>query len=144
MAESNADFGTIIGKDANFKGELSYDGAANILGTIEGSITSKGKLNIASGATCKATIKTGEVTIQGRVEGDIEAAERVDLQASGQLTGDITANRMTMADGASFIGTCRIGAASRDGKFPARPTSDDKLKQPAPEVVVKQPAMAKK
>ncbi|MFG0253099.1 MAG: polymer-forming cytoskeletal protein [Phycisphaerales bacterium JB038] len=136
MSTASNDFGTIIGKDATFKGELSYDGAAQILGKVEGTITAKGKLSVAEGARCQADIKAGEVAVQGLVEGNVEAADRIDLQSSGVLHGDIVAARMSMADGASFVGTCRIGTNANGTPKPAAqaaPKRDEK----APEVVVK-------
>lgn len=108
MADTN-EFGTIIGPDANFKGDLTFDSAAKVLGTFEGSITAKGKVQIADGATCKATVKAKEISVEGRVEGNLEAADRVELRPNGVIAGDITAARMTMADGASIDGHCRIG-----------------------------------
>lgn len=129
MADQSGEYGTIIGKDAKFTGELSFDGAANVLGTVEGSISSKGKLNVASGAHCHAHIHAAEVSVQGEVEGDVEVTDRIDLQASAQLTGDIVAKRMTMADGASFVGTCRIGGdPSKNGAVrspAAKPAAKD-------------------
>lgn len=114
MADSNntTDFGTIIGPDANFKGDLSFDSAAKILGKFEGSISSKGKIHIADGAECKAQVSAKEVAVEGHINGNVEASDRVDLRPKGVITGDITAARMTMADGASLDGHCRIGAGN--------------------------------
>jgi cytoskeletal protein CcmA (bactofilin family) len=139
MSPADNDFSTIIGKDATFKGDLSYDGAAQILGNVEGTINAKGKLSVADGAHCKADIKAGEVAVQGHVEGNVEATDRIDLQASGVLNGDIVAARMSMADGASFVGTCRIGVSANGSPKPggqqttqgpqgstAQPKRDDK------------------
>lgn len=144
MSPANSDFGTIIGKDATFKGELTYDGAAQILGKVEGTINAKGKLSVAEGAHCKASIKASEVAVLGHVEGDIEAADRIDLQASGVLHGDIVAARMSMADGASFVGTCRIGVSSNGSPKPGQQASrsaapsEQKREEKTPEVVVKE------
>ncbi len=144
MSSASNDFGTIIGKDATFKGDLTYDGAAQILGTVEGTITAKGKLSVADGAHCKADIKAGEVAVQGHVEGNVEATDRIDLQASGVLNGDIVAARMSMADGASFVGTCRIGVSANGSPRPGSAASSSssssggqKREEKTPEVVVK-------
>ncbi len=109
---NTTDFGTIIGPDANFKGDLSFDSAAKILGKFEGSISSKGKIHVADGAECKAQVSAKEVAVEGHINGNVEASDRVDLRPKGVITGDITAARMTMADGASLDGHCRIGAGN--------------------------------
>ena len=112
MAASNEDFTTIIGKDANFKGELSFEGGAKVLGKFEGSISSKGKLLIADGSKCKATVAAKEVAVEGRIEGNVEAGDRVEILGNGVITGDVVAARMNMSEGASLNGYCRIGVTT--------------------------------
>lgn len=109
MADSNQEYGTIIGADANFKGDLTFESAAKLLGKFEGSITSKGKVHVADGANCKATVKAKEISVEGHIEGNVEAGDRVEIKTKGVITGDVTAARMIMADGASIDGHCRIG-----------------------------------
>lgn len=110
MAESSHEFGTIIGPDAVFKGDLSFDSAAKVLGKFEGSINAKGKIHIADGSVCKATITAKEVAVEGVVEGNVEAADRVEVKPTGSINGDIVASRMVVSDGASINGHCRIGS----------------------------------
>lgn len=109
MADSNQDYGTIIGADANFKGELSFESAAKLLGKFEGTITSKGRVHVADGSQCRATVKAKEISVEGHIEGNVEAGDRVEIKNKGAITGDITAARMIMAEGASIDGHCRIG-----------------------------------
>ena len=121
MAEStNNEYATILGPDAKFKGDLSFDSAAKLLGCVEGSVIGKGKLLIATGSTCKANVKANEVAIEGFIEGNVEASERVEIKAKGRITGDIVASRMTMGDGASIEGHVRIGF---EEPAAAKPTS---------------------
>jgi cytoskeletal protein CcmA (bactofilin family) len=137
---SNSEFGTVIGADANFKGDLSFDSAAKILGKFEGSISSKGKIHVSDGSRCKAKVSAKEVAVEGHIEGNVEAADRVDLRPKGRITGDITAARMTMADGASLDGHCRIGVngqssasrpASTGTSAEVKPDGEAKHAQPA-------------
>jgi cytoskeletal protein CcmA (bactofilin family) len=109
MADNMQEFGTIIGADANFKGELTFDSAAKFLGRIEGSITSKGKVLVADGSKCKATVKAKDIAVEGHIEGNVEATERLELKPKGTIVGDVVAARMVMAEGASIDGHCRIG-----------------------------------
>jgi cytoskeletal protein CcmA (bactofilin family) len=140
MADSSQEYGTIIGADANFKGELSFDSAAKFLGKFEGNINSKGRVHIADGSTCRATVKAKEVSVEGVIEGNIEAMDRVEVKPKGTITGDITAARMIMAEGASIDGHCRIGT---NGHPPAgsRPGSTTESK---PTVAVAPPQPVKK
>jgi cytoskeletal protein CcmA (bactofilin family) len=113
MADTSSDFGTIIGADARFKGDLSFDSSAKVLGQIEGSIASKGIVHVAGGSVCKASVNAKEVAVEGHIEGNVNASDRVELKPKGRITGDIVATRMSMADGASIVGHCRIGVDGR-------------------------------
>ena len=127
MADSRAEFNTILGPDAFFKGDLSFDSAAKVQGRIEGSIKSKGLVLIADGSTCKASVSAGEVAVEGHVEGNVSASERVEIKKSGRITGDIVAARMTMADGAAIEGNVRIGLDSRTESGKASVTAEPKV-----------------
>ena len=109
MAEAKNEYGTIIGKDAKFKGDLTFESAAMLEGSFEGSITAKGTVHVADGSMCKASIDAKEVAVAGHIEGNVQATDRVELRPNGRITGDIVASRMSMADGASIVGHCRIG-----------------------------------
>jgi cytoskeletal protein CcmA (bactofilin family) len=124
MAEGTQEYGTIIGADATFKGDLSFDSTAKVLGRVEGTIKSKGKVQVAKGAQCKAIIEAKQVEVEGEVEGDIHASEKLELKPNGIVRGDITATRMSMGEGASIDGHLRIGSAAegKGGKSAASAT----------------------
>jgi cytoskeletal protein CcmA (bactofilin family) len=127
MANVSPDYGTVLGPDAKFKGDLSFDSAAKVLGRFEGSIKSKGRILIADGSTCKASVAAKEVAIEGQIEGNVEATERIELSPSGKITGDIVASRMSMADGATIDGHVRIGLDSKEGTGKAASTAEPKV-----------------
>jgi cytoskeletal protein CcmA (bactofilin family) len=111
--EARNEYATILGPDAKFKGELSFDSAAKVQGCIEGSIRSKGKVLVADGASCKASVSAREIEVEGHVEGNVEASERIEIKGNGRITGDIISARMSMADGAAIDGHVRIGLDAR-------------------------------
>ena len=140
MAESSHEFATIIGADASFKGDLKFESAAKVLGRFEGTISSKGKVYIADGSECKATVAAREVSVEGRIDGNVEAGDRIELKTTGVVAGDITAARMIMAEGASINGHCRIGPNSQEGGGKATSQAETKpaaaqAKRSAPEAV---------
>ncbi len=109
MASVSQEFSTVIGSDASFKGDLKFESSARLLGKIEGTIKAKGLLEVAAGSECKATIIAKEITVEGHIQGNVEAGDLVDLKPKGMITGDIIAARMSMAEGAAIDGHCRIG-----------------------------------
>ncbi|QOI99416.1 MAG: polymer-forming cytoskeletal protein [Phycisphaeraceae bacterium] len=107
---------TIIGRDARFKGEMAFDNSCKILGSFEGRIVSQGEIHIADGASCKASIEAKSVMVEGIVEGDVMARERLSLTAKAKVRGDIVAAALVVAEGASFVGQCKVGPAAAKGE----------------------------
>ncbi|MEM1108742.1 MAG: polymer-forming cytoskeletal protein [Planctomycetota bacterium] len=108
MAEQDSQT-TVIGADSYFKGEMQFERTAKIIGRFDGKIAGKGELQVGQSATCKADIESSVANIDGTIEGNITAKEAVKLTANGKVKGDITATKMTMAEGASFYGMCAVG-----------------------------------
>jgi cytoskeletal protein CcmA (bactofilin family) len=107
MAESGEM--TVIGADTHIKGEMTFERAAKINGKFEGRITAKGELQVSDGALCKAAVEAGNVVVDGSVEGDINAKERVSLNAKARMQGDLVAGRLIVAEGASLFGHVAVG-----------------------------------
>ena len=134
MADSTT---TVIGPDTTIKGELTFNSKAKLLGTVEGQITAKGDFEVAEGAHCRASIDAKKVMIDGFVEGNVTASDRVELNAKAQLKGDLVASKLIVAEGASFVGHCRIGAASTNGQtraIEAKPEARQDAKGDSPKV----------
>lgn len=114
---------TVIGPDTFVKGELTFESTARILGRVEGKISSRGEVQIGEGAACKAAVEGDRVVIDGTVEGDVSARDRVELNAKAKLTGDITANTLVVTEGACYTGYCRVGPEAAAMPKAARTTT---------------------
>jgi cytoskeletal protein CcmA (bactofilin family) len=110
MAEIRSRETTVIGSDARFKGEMAFDGAAKILGQFEGTITAGGEIEIGPGAKCKAAIEAANVILDGAVDGNVTGHDKVQLTANAKLNGDLIAKTLIIAEGAAFVGHCRVGS----------------------------------
>lgn len=108
-ADSRESNMTVIGCGARFKGELMLDGAAQILGTIEGQISSAGQVQIGNGAECNARVEAATIIVDGNVAGDLIARERLQLTGKAVVKGDIAAAALVVAEGATFIGHVAVG-----------------------------------
>lgn len=141
MAENTTT--TVIGADTHIKGEMSFESTARILGHIEGSVVAKGELHIADGAICDASIEAGKVTIDGRVNGNVTARDRVELNSKANLHGDLVAGKLIVAEGASFVGHCRIGPDVIAGETSANNGRASTMAEPKLGATKAQPARAK-
>ena len=99
-----------IGKAVRVEGKVISEEDLTIDGDVEGSIELGGhSLTIGQDAKIKADLLAKIVTISGRVTGNVRAVEKVDLQATGTVLGDITAPRFAMAEGATVTGKVHAG-----------------------------------
>ncbi len=95
---------TIVGNGTEIKGTMKADGSVRIDGTFEGEIYADGDVVIGEKGFARATLMAKNILIAGRVEGNVEAKERIELVATGRLIGDIKTPNLVIADGAIFIG----------------------------------------
>jgi len=132
MADPTTQTTTVIGADTHIKGDMSFDSTARILGSFEGTISAKGELQIANGATCKATVEAGKVVVDGEVDGNLTARERVELTAKAKMKGDLVSARLVVAEGASFVGHCTVGPDAAKGGAPTRTDHSQGISEPKP------------
>ena len=95
---------TVVGAGMTLKGELKGDGTVVMLGTFEGDIVLDGTLHVGPGAQVDANISAAAIVIAGVVRGNLSADTRVEILASGALTGSVRSGSFTAADGAVVKG----------------------------------------
>src|ERR1700689_5441014 len=110
MADTSPqDYQTILGPDANFKGELSFDKGMRIHGRLEGKISTPGRLHVAKDAKLVADVDAGSILLEGEVKGNLLASERVELKNSARYEGDLRASKLVVEEGAVFSGHVSVG-----------------------------------
>ena len=100
---------TVLGSDASFKGEVTFDKSMSVHGRFEGKITTAGTLHVAREAKMEVEVEAGQIVVEGQVHGQLTAAERLELKQSARYEGDVHATRMVVEDGAVFIGHMSVG-----------------------------------
>jgi cytoskeletal protein CcmA (bactofilin family) len=96
---------TVFGQETEFDGELEFTDSLVITGKFKGKITSSGDLEIDKTAICNVDkIKVNSVVISGKVTGNIEAKERVEMCSGSRITGDVVTSRIRIADDVDFEG----------------------------------------
>jgi cytoskeletal protein CcmA (bactofilin family) len=105
-----------LGKSVIIKGELSGSEDFVLYGQMEGSIRLPDHtLTIGPHAGIKAEICAKVVVIMGAVTGNVTAKEKVEIQATGSVVGDIAAPRLAIADGGSLRGKVEMPPPSGAG-----------------------------
>jgi cytoskeletal protein CcmA (bactofilin family) len=103
-AVNSADQAT-IGKSLVIKGEVTGSESLYIDGRVEGSINLPGnRVTVGRNGVVNANIVAREIVVIGKVRGNLQASDRVDIRNEGSLTGDVIAQRISIEDGAFFKG----------------------------------------
>lgn len=118
---------SVIAADLSIEGKIEGAGHVRIAGKFKGDVNVKGDLTIEQGAKLNGSVRAEKVTLSGELDGNIEAAKRVDLLASSAMNGDIKADDLIIASGARLRGHVECGWA--DGKAVGR--SDSKSEDSA-------------
>ena len=97
---------TFLGRDASFKGELSFGGTLCIDGKFEGQISTNGTLIISKTGEIEANIEAETVICEGLVKGNIVASKRVELRPNSNIVGNIRSPSLNIEVGAKLDGKC--------------------------------------
>ena len=98
---------TIIGPGTELEGNIHTNESVRVDGKIKGEISAESVFVGESGAVL-GDISANNVTISGRVKGNVSAASVLELLPSGQVLGDIRTNKLIISDGGSFEGNCQM------------------------------------
>jgi cytoskeletal protein CcmA (bactofilin family) len=124
-----------IGKSLVIKGEVTGSESLYIDGKVEGSINLAGnRVTVGRNGQVAANISAREIVVLGKVRGNVTASDRVDIRSEGSLTGDVTAQRISIEDGAFFKGGIDIrkpGANEKSDKASdAKPVTNASAERP--------------
>ncbi|HWA94710.1 MAG TPA: polymer-forming cytoskeletal protein [Terracidiphilus sp.] len=118
-----------IGKGLVIKGEITGTESLFIDGKVEGTVNLAGnRVTVGRNGQVAANITAREIVVLGKVRGDVTASDRVDIRAEGALTGNVTAARISIEDGAFFKGG--IDIKKSDAKPETKPAATPEAAKP--------------
>lgn len=109
MANNNQsqNLDTLIGQKSTIKGDLTFSGLMHVDGSIEGSIvslTENDTLIISETGQISGTVKSGNMVINGTVEGDITATGKIEVASKARINGNIYYVNIEMETGSQVNG----------------------------------------
>jgi cytoskeletal protein CcmA (bactofilin family) len=108
-----------IGKSIVFNGDLTGDEDLIIDGNVEGRVQLPShQLTIGAHGKVTAEVQAKSVIIVGQIAGNVNATERVEVQASGVVDGDICSPRLLIQEGAVVNGAIEMGKSQVPASSP--------------------------
>ena len=109
-----------IGKSIVVKGELSGSEDVYVEGIVEGKIELRNhSLTVGPNGNVKAAVIAKAVVVQGKLDGTVTASDRVELQKSAVVNGDVTAQHVAIEEGAFLNGKVDVQQAPGKSAGPA-------------------------
>jgi cytoskeletal protein CcmA (bactofilin family) len=91
------------------KGDIELQGTIRIDGQFDGSIECPETLIIGKSGVVKAEVKVKNAIIGGKLVGNINATNKIELQTGSHVEGDIATARLVIDEGVFFEGNCKMG-----------------------------------
>ncbi len=104
--EEEKNIKTILSEDIDYTGTLKFSTSLKIKGKFKGEINSTGHLYIGKKAFVEANIKVKNITIYGKIKGNVEAFDKIKLLSNAELVGDVKTPDIIIQSGCVFNGNC--------------------------------------
>ncbi len=103
-----------IGKGTILEGDIQTFGNIRIEGRLTGNVKSKSKIVLSDSSAVDGSILAQNAEVAGEVKGSVEVSELLILRSSATIHGDIMTNKLVVEAGATFNGTCKMGAIIKE------------------------------
>lgn len=124
MDKGNATGSTsLLSKEIKMEGEIQGSENLQVEGRFKGTIKLAGDLYIGSTGVVDADIEADNVIIQGQINGNVLARKQLQIQSSGKLLGDCTAQSIDIKEGALFEGRSKMIRSSAAAGGSAAPSA---------------------
>ena len=112
--------GTIINGDVHSKGDIRIDG------TLKGSVKTEGKVVLGEGGVVEGDVICRDADISGLINAKLTATQLLSLKSTAKLNGDIVTNKLSIEPGATFTGSCSMGAVIKEIKHAEKAEKKEK------------------
>jgi cytoskeletal protein CcmA (bactofilin family) len=118
ISESNASPTALRSTDANcvvsagthIEGDFKSEENIRLDGSVKGTVLCGKRLVVGENGAIEGEIKAGTAVISGRITGNLIVEGVLQLTSTAKIRGDIQAKQMSVEEGATYNGACRIGA----------------------------------
>ncbi|MBK6487610.1 MAG: polymer-forming cytoskeletal protein [Gemmatimonadetes bacterium] len=116
---------SVIGSGMRITGDIESNGVIKVEGTIEGAVRGARQLLLGKGGTIHGDIFAIDAILGGTVVGTVVASERVEIQGTSSVEGDIHTKSMVVFEGGMINGSVRMGEHANLAQSPPASASED-------------------
>ncbi len=120
------DFTTMLGPESVYMGVFQGKDNHIIYGEVQGECDLEGILVLGEGSRWKGNIRAANIVIAGRVEGDIQATNKLELAKTAYVHGKITSPVVAIARGAVHEGSIRMSRQTQITRYVERREAPEK------------------
>jgi len=106
----------MIGAGTTIIGDVISKGDIRVDGILKGSVNTEGKVVLGGEGVIEGDVTCKDADISGTVKAKITVSQLLTLKSLAKLNGDIITNKLSIEPGASFTGSCSMGAVIKDLK----------------------------
>jgi cytoskeletal protein CcmA (bactofilin family) len=126
MQQSSEKIDVFLDRNSVFEGKMTFEGTFRLDGKVVGEIFNSGTLILGETAVIQGKLGVNALILNGRVEGEVNAKERVEIHSKGKIYGTIMAPILVIQDGGIFEGNCKMVTTSDDESNLERARTDMK------------------
>ena len=114
----------VLASDVEIKGNLKFSGELTFDGKLDGEVQTDGVLNLGDSAVINGNVSAQSVVVRGKMNGNINAKEKIEIKAKTELFGDIRASKLVIEEGVTYVGKTEVNpnkvapSAPRPGEAP--------------------------
>ena len=114
MKQSSEKIDVFLNRDSVFEGKMTFEGVFRLDGKVVGEIFNGGTLILGETGVIQGKLGVNALILNGRVEGEVNAKERVEIHSKGKIYGTLTAPILVIHDGGILEGDCQMVRNSGD------------------------------
>lgn len=122
---SNAQISTFIGRDTTVEGKLITSSSVRIDGAIIGGVIAEGTVVLSESGQIQGNVIAENIIVSGVVDGNMEIRDKVNIEPTGEVYGDITTRKILVDEESVFQGKCNMNRDKEQEKKRRRGKRDD-------------------
>jgi cytoskeletal protein CcmA (bactofilin family) len=129
---NNSNSKNVLASDVEIKGNIKFSGELSFDGKLEGEVQTDGVMNLGDSAVVNGNISASSVIVRGKITGNIQAREKIEIKAKAELFGDIKAAKLVIEEGGAIVGKIEVNPNKVSPTAGVSPRSNDapKISEP--------------